>query len=584
MADHVMIYSGSEEECRALDVPLQKFFTGPRQVLTREGADLPCLELGLVGLLDRMNFHCDTSYVLEPERAALLQTCLTYAHDFGFGYSFLRSRWHMDPYSAMENIRVCQEKDETGRDAAIIDGFIVKKYIRPRRLWDLWSNRVVPTWWACTMPESPMQTYKMVYCDSFFAVSHAWLDESERQAVMTPINNKEWPVPIPKSTTLERIRTELLHHTHVGLEYTWVDVLCLRQKGRDSQEPVRKQEWRLDIPTIGAIYRSAHSMVFYYSGLGRPFQIGNLESERHWVNRAWTLQEISRNERSVVAGMSRSSPRVEYDEANIPDNVRAFGKKVDDLPMPYGANRKFMFFISEMHRRFATSELDKVAGLNYFIITGKKNVSRLPIYNADDDPEDLWWRLVSVLQPNERAEFFFTYPEPGIGRGKGPRWCPSWSQQKKPRNLPRDGYFSLKGVEFDTVRDGYWINRQPVSCEIKGLAEISEASKEETRRWHPEDARSGEVITLGTPDGIAWSAFADHNYPIPDGRYTLLMCDWEKPSALERWMRCVVGQIAEPTLEPFKVFEKVSIIWIEGTENRFLELWDEERQEPIALA
>ncbi len=69
--------------------------------------------------------------------------------------------------------------------------------------------------------------------------------------VMTPINGKEWPVPIPKDASLELIRIEMLN---LGLLYTWLDVLCLRQK-EGLREDLRVEEWKLDVPTIGRVYQ-----------------------------------------------------------------------------------------------------------------------------------------------------------------------------------------------------------------------------------------------------------------------------------------------------------------------------------------
>ncbi len=54
------------------------------------------------------------------------------------------------------------------------------------------------------------------------------MDEEDRNDVQTPINNYEWPVPIPKDASLDFIRIEMLN---LGAEYTWLDVLCLRQVG-----------------------------------------------------------------------------------------------------------------------------------------------------------------------------------------------------------------------------------------------------------------------------------------------------------------------------------------------------------------
>ncbi len=79
------------------------------------------------------------------------------------------------------------------------------------------------------------------------------MDEGDRDKVPTPINGHEWPVPIPKDANLDLIRLELLN---LGAEYVWLDVLCLRQEG-GPREDLRAEEWKLDRPTIGHVFRMA---------------------------------------------------------------------------------------------------------------------------------------------------------------------------------------------------------------------------------------------------------------------------------------------------------------------------------------
>ncbi len=94
-------------------------------------------------------------------------------------------------------------------------------------------------------------------------ISHAWVGEKDGVDVWTPINGKEWPVPILKDASLNLIQIEMLN---LGVEYTWLDVLCLRQKG-GSREDLHAEEWKLDVPTIGYIYWDIW-VVIYLSGLG----------------------------------------------------------------------------------------------------------------------------------------------------------------------------------------------------------------------------------------------------------------------------------------------------------------------------
>lgn len=58
-------------------------------------------------------------------------------------------------------------------------------------------------------------------------------------------------MPVPRTTTLEHVRVELLN---LGAEYVWLDVLFLRQQGRAADEQQRLDEWRIDVPTIGFVY------------------------------------------------------------------------------------------------------------------------------------------------------------------------------------------------------------------------------------------------------------------------------------------------------------------------------------------
>ncbi len=99
------------------------------------------------------------------------------------------------------------------RREVITDDRITVREVPPRRVWDLYANRVVPYWVALV--------------DDWVGISHAWVSDEERINVMTPINGYEWPVPMPKDANLNLIRVEMLNF---GAEYAWLDVLCLRQE------------------------------------------------------------------------------------------------------------------------------------------------------------------------------------------------------------------------------------------------------------------------------------------------------------------------------------------------------------------
>lgn len=86
--------------------------------------------------------------------------------------------------------------------------------------------------------------------------------------VQTPINAYKWPVPIPKDTSLELIRIEMLK---LGAEYAWFDEVCLRPQGAP-REDLRTDEWRLDVPTIGHVYHPIPDGGELLQGPGESFE------------------------------------------------------------------------------------------------------------------------------------------------------------------------------------------------------------------------------------------------------------------------------------------------------------------------
>ncbi len=131
---------------------------------------------------------------------------------------------------------------------------------------------------------------------------------------MTPINQNEWPVPIPKDASFDLIEIEMLN---LGAEYVWLDVLCMMQEVRKEEEEeflcnrqnigeelcenwkekellkvkeLHLDESKVDVPTIGWVYHEAYEVVCYFSGLGRPLTTIDLESDRCWFNRVCTLK------------------------------------------------------------------------------------------------------------------------------------------------------------------------------------------------------------------------------------------------------------------------------------------------------
>jgi hypothetical protein len=262
------------------EVPKQREFTGPSYVLPDDLADKPCSELGPETLLLWLNKTMQTCYDHKHEERssvdAILQHCIERKFDFGMASAFVRSFWKSQLRQGLEKMKEKENADANMRENAIDEtGEFVEKDIPPRRVWDVLSNRVVPFYWAQPTPTSAkgrshFKSEKKSVSVKIAAFSHSWVEKGSRRSILTPINSREWPVPLPKSTSISHIRIELLNRIRFSekrstCHYAWLDVLCLRQQWKTTasdsdcylNEDIRLAEWKLDVPTIGGIYQRA---------------------------------------------------------------------------------------------------------------------------------------------------------------------------------------------------------------------------------------------------------------------------------------------------------------------------------------
>ncbi|PBK58444.1 hypothetical protein ARMSODRAFT_923585, partial [Armillaria solidipes] len=284
------------------------------------------------------------------------------------------------------------------RRDVLVNNKIIDSSLHPRRVWDLYSNRVVPWWVARQLPHP---------------ISHAWMDEHDRVDVLTPINGHEWPVPIPKDADLDLIHIEIIGNGRFA--YAWLDVLCLRQVG-GRREDLRTEEWKVDVPTIGSPYdQSVCGVVYYFGGLGRPLnlKVCDFESDRSWFRRAWTLQEITGSGDPIIGGETG-------DDGAMEEAVRTRIQKQLSLLQDLGGN--VVEKLSAMQKRVSTNPVDRIAGLAYLVTVPTIGV---PAYYEAQTEEDAWSELVAVMMSWFRAQLFFSYPEPGSGSKV---WRPSWTQ------------------------------------------------------------------------------------------------------------------------------------------------------------
>lgn len=540
------VYADPELQDRAqLEVPLQTShqfhrWRRPANPIPTALADQPCANLGVEGMLSHLNklMHTGHDLIRTHGLRRVLTHCIEDGEDFGYAYGRLRQWWPAaeetgsddddfafvklwkrwkrpteDKSSRMEaDARERESDDKAKREYAMNRerGVIVYPRLPPRRVWDLHSNRVLERW---------MVTATSVYDfehNCLYAVSHSWMDAEQRHDVQTPINGYKWPVPIPNDITLERVRIELLN---LGAEYAWLDVLCLRQ---DPRHP----EWKLDIPTIGNIYRWSYRIVQYFSGLGRPFRVGDMKSKRHWLNRAWTLQEIGLVN-NITAGITLDSPvspnpilidRHAYEHVTMTDiDFEETLASMRELAAAFTAN--IFHAVETMSKRHAEYEQDKIAGLVFLL-----SPTQVPLYIRGENPEQTWDRLLACVGNRYRAQLFFLYPLPGFGSSK---WRPTW-QQLSLNELSSSSAMIMAGskaADYTNLSWGDW--------QFNGLFQVYSyvlrhcklrAFNKVLTPGSPEGSRTGTVLV--EKDSLLAYSFrihAVHAEPIPEApSYALL--------------------------------------------------------------
>ncbi|PBK60529.1 hypothetical protein ARMSODRAFT_922074 [Armillaria solidipes] len=514
----------------SIKVPKQQSYTGQSPVISSSLADTPCTTLGIEGVLDRLNATLGTSHMLDtPSLSSLLNSCIEKNNDFGTAYAYLRPVWNTHGNSDIQN-ELCrhEEEDKERRQKALVGNQIVDMDLPPRRVWDLYSNCVVP-WWI-TGAESILQLSN--YSRKPLPISHAWVDKKDQVDVWTSINGEKWPVPIPEGASLELIRIEMLN---LGLEYAWLDVLCLRQKG-GPQEDLRVEEWKLDVPTIGYVYNNV-KVVIYLSGLGQPLSLkdGDLDSDQCWFRCAWTVQEVGWDR--IIAGDTPDGPMhartIDEDGNYETDLLTRFHKQLELLQR---SSRYTFERLVNMQKRVSTNLVDRVAGLAFPL-----QPITIPAYHESESLEDAWTALVDAMDHWSRAYFFFLYPGAGLGYKK---WRPTW-EQIMTEPLPVDSYYSGSVKHDDKTGDDWYEG----FCIEKGLVQRLDVGSAEGH------GRCGELVVKDA-DGIVhtFKIQVTHQCLIPEDAYTLLRdhshTAWAVGRRLPEWK-----------------FEKVSVFKMDSEEE-----------------
>ncbi|GJE93708.1 hypothetical protein PsYK624_098690 [Phanerochaete sordida] len=370
-------------------LPLQWIHIGPKAI-PNVLADVSCQVMDAEDLLAKLNSVLGTSHSLDtPDLHELLVYALNTSRDFGEVYGMLRGSWPADGdfFLALDRITDRQAQVQRRRDNAQRGTAIEDSEIHPRRIWDLYSNRVLP--FHAMLRELYNGNKKMPAV--LWTISHSWVEEARRANVNTTINGMQWLVPVPVDTSLENVRIELLN---MGAEYVWLDVLCLRQV----DDEIRLKEWGLDIPTIGHIFQASpkdRPCVTYFNGLGLPLDMSKAtcESNRHWFQRVWTLQESLVN--WLPGGL------VLCKEADDEDKIFA---RLDRLLSSVAGWDGLPAVIRTIGERSCTTELDRVAGLARYL-----RCATLPIYDRAASVEKAWTALLKHMHELPRTALFVQY-------------------------------------------------------------------------------------------------------------------------------------------------------------------------------
>ena len=403
-------------------VPLQQMHIGPGAIPS-EMADRACRDDSIDTLFSKLRSVLGSfPWSLRKSVKTFLEDFSDEGCDFGQLYGYLRPWCRNAPSHFSEVVALMRERKQSDiklRSEAMNGDRIVDSKIPPRRVWDLYSNRVLPFYAIASDDPSFIPP-------NVWAVSHSWVADGELAKVATPINNFEWPVPIPKAASIENIRIELLN---LGAEYVFLDVLCLRQGGVAEDDYQRKREWKLDVPTIGHIYQHTprQTTITYFNGLGLPYRVSQsvLQSDRHWLRRVWTLQETT--EGWIPGGVTET---VFDDPAQRVSGGHKFIEVLDQL-LEITAQRPYadLFKVLEIVReRVSTKDVDAVTSLAYLL-----HCETLSNYEETLGVEDAWDFLLRCMPDRIRTDILMSWPRAGKGKYS---WRPTWKQLKTAGNLP----------------------------------------------------------------------------------------------------------------------------------------------------
>jgi hypothetical protein len=138
---------------------------------------------------------------------------------------------------------------------------------------------------------------------SYVAISHAWPKGNNYKKTIK-VCGCDWQVPVFRNINMlnEFIRTIDSIIINTGIEYLWLDVLCVPQGKKHEKE--RDKE----IKFLGEYYRNAAFCFAFIGGIEQKVLKWNEFLNDRWYKRVWTLQEACLNENTyIVSNIIHSS-------------------------------------------------------------------------------------------------------------------------------------------------------------------------------------------------------------------------------------------------------------------------------------
>ncbi len=122
----------------------QRCYTSNREVISSALADIRCADLGIDGVLEKLNATLGTSYTLGSrilhflgivQLHSILKPYVARNDDFGTVYAHLRPYWYRYTVASMKHA-LCsrEENDREMRRKVLVDGGIMRRYVPPRRV------------------------------------------------------------------------------------------------------------------------------------------------------------------------------------------------------------------------------------------------------------------------------------------------------------------------------------------------------------------------------------------------------------------------------------------------------------------